>query len=113
MAIEHGDGGRGEPGDPVADRAHPERHRRGLLFGAQRAEFLEVAARDERAVAGTRHNQRPGPVSPVKRLLQLIHRLQRDGVAGMRPVDGDDRQAVVELEVDHQHSPSAVLAFSQ
>ena len=43
-----------------------------------------------------------GTLGPVERLVELVHRLQRDGVAGMRPVDGDDRQTVIQLEVDHQ-----------
>ena len=42
------------------------------------------------------------PSRPVERLVELVHRLQRDGVAGVRAVDGDDRQAVNQLQVHHR-----------
>ena len=94
--------GVGKAGDAIADRPHPPRHGACLLLGAQRAEFLQVTARDERPVARAGDDERGRTLGPVERLLQLVHRLQRDGVAGMRAVDGDDRQTVVQFQVDHQ-----------
>ncbi len=94
--------GAGNAGDAVADRPHPPRHGAGLVLGAQRAEFLQVAAGDEGPVACAGDDERGRALGPVERLLELVHRLQRDGVAGVRTVDGDDRQAVVQLQVDHR-----------
>ena len=39
-----------------------------------------------------RDDQRLRALGAVERLVQLVHRLQRDGVAGVRAVDRDDRQ---------------------
>ncbi len=91
MTVERGrDGGR-EAGDAVADRPHPEGYRGRLSLGAQRAEFFQVPTRDERAV--TRPGEHEGGCSrcAVERLVELVHGLQRDRVARMRPIDGDDR----------------------
>ncbi len=74
----------------------------GLGLGAQGAEFLEVATGDERPVACAGEDERGRPFGAVERLLELVHGLQRDGVAGVRAVDGDDRQTVVEFKVDHR-----------
>ena len=102
VTVESGQHRSGKRFDAVADRPHPEGHRRGLLLGSQCAEFLEVAAGDEGFVACSGEGQRSSPRGAVERLVELIHGLQRDRIARVRSVDGDGRQTIVDLEVDHR-----------
>src|SRR4029079_15560386 len=102
VPVECRDSRTGEAGDAVADRAHAPRHRARLAFGTQRAELLEIAARHECPVACAGDDKSCRALRAVESLVELVHRLQRDGVAGLRAVDGDDRQTLIHLEVDHR-----------
>jgi hypothetical protein len=57
-------------------------------------------------------DQGPGVGRGVEHLVQLVHGGRRDGVAGLRTVDGDDRQAIIELKIDVHASPNERSAFS-
>ena len=57
VAVQRGDHRSGEAGKLIADRPHPLSHRRGILYGAQRAELLEVAAGHKSPLAGPRDHQ--------------------------------------------------------
>src|ERR1700752_160734 len=71
-------------GNP-AMRSQIERIRKAMVDAShsQRGQFLQVATGYERAIAGAGEGKRPGALSPVEVLVQLVHRLQRDGVAGV------------------------------
>ena len=102
VPVERGDGRAGKP----AIRSQIERIRHAIAPASRSVRSALSSLRSppghECPVAGAGDDQRGRALRPVERLVQLVHRLQRDGVAGVRAVDGDDRQAVIQLEVDHR-----------
>ena len=107
VAVQHRDHRSREARELIADGPHPFRHRRGVLFGPQRAQLLEVTARDESAIARALDDQGVSARCRVDRFFQLRHGVERDGVARVRAIDGEHRQPVgllVELQVHHSAS---------
>src|SRR5207302_3003663 len=60
VAVEGGDDRHGKAGDPVEEAAHAAGHGDRVLMGADGAELLEVATRDEGAVSPTARDEDRG-----------------------------------------------------
>ena len=70
---------------------------------ADRAQLLEVAAGHEGPVAAAAQHEHGGvgvAATSVERGAELVDRREPDGVADLGPVDGDDRDAGVDLDPD-------------
>lgn len=114
VPVQRGDHRSGEGRDAIADPPHPQGHGHRVLLGPDRTQLFQVPAGDERPVACARDDQGLGARGRVERLVQFVHRGRGDGVAGVRPVDGDDRQALVEFEIYvHGLSPRLSLRRRQ
>ena len=91
VSVERGDHWAGERRELIADAPHPFCHCRGILQGPQRTQLLEVTTRDESPVAGALDHQGSRARRSVECVLQLVHGVQRDGIARVGAIDGEHR----------------------
>jgi hypothetical protein len=100
IAVDPGDHRHLRRRDAIQRRPHAPSHRSRVLVRTHALQFLEVAARAKGLVALPADHDHPRALDAggVERLVELGHRPERERVARVRAVDGDDSDTAVELE---------------
>jgi hypothetical protein len=100
ISIEPGDDRDGELGYAVERRAHAMRHRSSVRLRAHLPELLDVATGAEGLIPSAADDENARSFAPhgLKGLVELSHGLQRKGVAGAWPIDGQCGHATDDLE---------------